>query len=51
MTKSKPSASFIVVLSIFVMHLVNGAQVLIATCFIRAVRTVILPLNKMLTSL
>ena len=32
MTKSKFSASSIVVTSIFVMHLVNGAQFLNATC-------------------
>ena len=31
MTKAKFSASSIVVLSIFVMHLINGAQVLNAT--------------------
>ena len=32
MTKSKFSASSIVVTSIFVIHLVNGAQFLNATC-------------------
>ena len=41
MTKSKFSASSIVVLSIFVMHLVNGAQILNATCVAGAAATVI----------
>ena len=46
MTKSKSSASSIVVPSIFMIHLVNGAQFLNATCVAGAAVTVILPLNK-----
>ena len=41
MTKSKSSASCIVVSSIFVIHLVNGAHVLNATCVAGAATTVI----------
>ena len=47
MTKSKSSASSIVVPSIFVIHLVNGAQFLNATCVAGAATTVISPLTKM----
>ena len=47
MTKSKSLASSIVVPSIFVIHLVNGAQFLNDTCFAGAVVTVISPLTKM----
>ena len=47
MTKSKTSAWSIVVLSIFVIHLVNGAQILKDTCVVGAAVTVILPLTKM----
>ena len=47
MTKSKSSASSIVISSIFVVHLVNGAQFLNATCVARAATTVIPPLTKM----
>ena len=47
MTKSKSSASSIVVPSIFVVHLVNGAQFLNATCVAGAALTVILPFTKM----
>ena len=43
MTKSKPS---IIVPSIFVMHLVNGAQFLNATCVAQAAVSVILPFTK-----
>ena len=46
MTKSKSSASSIVVPSIFVIHLVNGAQFLNATCISPAAVTVISPLTK-----
>ena len=42
MTKSKSSAS-----SIFVIHLVNGAQFLNDTCVAGAVVTVMLPFTKM----
>ena len=47
MTKSKFSASSIVVPSIFVIHAVNGAQFLNATCVTLAVKTVISPYPKM----
>ena len=47
MTKSKSSASSIVVPSIFVIHLANGAQFLNATCVVGAALTVISPLTKM----
>ena len=46
MTKSKSSVSVIVVTSIFVIHLVNGAQFLNVTCVAEAVATVISPLTK-----
>ena len=51
MTRSKSSASFIVVPSIFVICLVNGAQILNATCVAEDAMTVISPLTKLLTSL
>ena len=47
MTKSKSSASSIVVSSAFVMHSVNGAQFLNATCVAGAAVTVISPLTEM----
>ena len=47
MTKSKSSASSIVIPSIFVIHLVNGAQFLNASCVARATVTVMSPLIKM----
>ena len=47
MTKSKSLPSSIVVSSIFVIHLVNGAQSLNATFVAGAVTTVISPLTKM----
>ena len=47
MTKAKSSASYIVVPSIFVIHLVNGAQFLNVTRVSRATVTVISPLTKM----
>ena len=47
MTKSKSSASSIVVPSIFVIHVVNGAQFLNATCIAGAAVTVVSPLTKM----
>ena len=47
MTKSKFSASSIVVPSIFVMHLANGAQFLNDTCVAGAAATVILLFTKM----
>ena len=47
MTKSKFSASSIVVPSIFVIHLVNGAQFLNDNWVARAAATVISPLTKM----
>ena len=47
MTKSKSSASSIVVPSIFVIHLVNGAQILNATCVAGAAVTLISPYTKM----
>ena len=46
MTKSKSSVSSIVVSSIFVIHLVNSAQFLNATCVAGAATTVILSLTK-----
>ena len=46
MTKSKSSASSIVVSSIFVIHLVNGAQFLNDTCAAGAAVTVIISLTK-----
>ena len=46
MTKSKSSASSIVVLSIFKIHLINGAQFLNNTCVAGAAMTVILPFLK-----
>ena len=45
MTKSKSSASSIFVPSIFVIHLVNGAQFLNATCVLGVAATVTLPLT------
>ena len=47
MTKSKSSASSIVVSSVFVVHLMNTAQFLNATCVAGAATTVISPLAKM----
>ena len=47
MTKSNSSASPIVVSSIFVIHLVNGAQFLNATCVAGVATTVISPFTKM----
>ena len=47
MTKSKSSASSIVVPSIFVIRLLNGAQFLNATCVEGTAVTVISPLTKM----
>ena len=49
MTKSKSSVSSIIVPPIFVIHLVNGAQFLNATCItcVTCPIIVILPLNKM----
>ena len=47
MTKSKSSESSIVVPSIFVIHLVNGAQFLNDTCVAGAAVTVISPCTKM----
>ena len=47
MTKSKSLGSFIVVPLFFVIHLVNGGQLLNATCVAGAALTVILPLTKM----
>ena len=44
---TKSSAPSIVVSSIFVIHLVNGAQFLNAICVAGAAATVILPLTKM----
>ena len=46
MTKSKCSASSIVVSSIFLIHLVNGAQFVNATCVAGAATTLISPLTK-----
>ena len=47
MTKSKSATSSIVVLSRFVIHLVNGEQFLNATCIAVAAVTVISPVTKM----
>ena len=47
MTKFKSSASSIDTLSIFVIHLVNGAQFLNTTCVAGAAMTVLSPLTKM----
>ena len=47
MTKSKSSASSIIVPSDFVINLVNGAQFSNATCVAVAAVTVILPVTKM----
>ena len=47
MNISKSSASSIVAPLIFVMHLLNGAQVLNNTCFAGATMTVISLLTKM----
>ena len=47
MTKSKSSVSSTVILTIFVIHLVNGTQFLNATFVAGAAVTVISPLNKM----
>ena len=46
MTKSKSSASFILAPSIFVIHLVNGAQFLNVTCVAGAAVTVISPFTN-----
>ena len=46
MTKSKFSASSIVISSIFVIHLVNGAQFLNATCVTCCPIIVISPFTK-----
>ena len=46
MTKSKSSASSIVVSSIFVIYLVNGALLLNVTCVVPAAVAVISPLTK-----
>ena len=46
MTKCKSSASFIVFPSIFVIHLVKGAQFLNDTCVAGAAVTVISPFTK-----
>ena len=48
MTKSKFSASSIVVLWIFVIHLVSGAQFVNTTCVAGAAMTVISPVTEML---
>ena len=47
MTKSKSSASSVVVPSIFVIHLVNGAQFLNDACVVGAAVIVISPFTKM----
>ena len=47
MTNSKSSGSSIVVLSIFVIHLVNSAQILNDTCVPGAGLTVLSPFTKM----
>ena len=47
MTKYESSASSIVVPSIFVIHLVQSAQFLNATCVAGAATTVISPVTKM----
>ena len=51
MTKSKPSALYIVVQSVFVIYLVNGAKFLNDTCVVGTAATVILPFTKMEASL
>ena len=52
MTNSKFSASSIVLQSIFVVHLVNGAQIFFnATCVSGTAATAISPLTKMLALL
>ena len=51
MTKSKSLASSIVVPSIFVIHLVNGAQLLHYTYVAVAAVTLMPPLTKMYASL
>ena len=51
MTKSKSSASSIVVPTIFVIHLMNGAQFLNVTYVTRYPIILILPLTKMSESL
>ena len=47
MNISKSSAPYVVAPLIFVMHLLNGAQVLNNTCFAGATMTVISLLTKM----
>ena len=47
MINYKPLASSIVIPSIVVIHLVNGAQFLNDTCLVEATVTVIIPLTKM----
>ena len=51
MNKSKSSALYFVVPSMFVINLVNGAQFLNTTCVAGAAVTVISPLAKMQASL
>ena len=46
MSKSKFSASSVVAVSIFAIHLINGAQFLNATCVCGAAFAVISPLTK-----
>ena len=46
MTKSKSSASSVAVSSIFVIHVVNSALFLNATCFAGFALTIISPLTK-----
>ena len=46
MNKSKLSASSIVIPSIFVIHLVNGSQLLNFTCVAGAAMTVMSPITK-----
>ena len=47
MTKSKFQTPSVIVSSILVIHLENGAQFLNATCVARAATAVISPLTKM----
>ena len=47
MSISKSSASSIAVPSVFVIHLVNGAEFLNTSCVAGAAVTVILPITKM----
>ena len=47
MTKSKSSASSIVVSSVFLVHLVNGAQFLNTACVYGSAMTVTSPVIKM----